>query len=63
MQQRLYKNGDLVDVSGEYLCTSCGNIVYFQAGERFRECNICFAGSSQGPEGYREGVEFWKLIS
>ncbi len=60
---RLYKNGEQVKFSGNYQCVSCGSFCYFNAGEMFRECDICFAGTEDGPDGYGIDSEFWRFVS
>lgn len=60
---QLYRKGDAVPVSGEYLCVPCGYVQYFAAGALFSECRACLAGTELGPEGYRENEqEFWQLL-
>jgi hypothetical protein len=61
--QTRYKKGDLVAVSGNYVCIPCGYVQYFTAGDRFIECLACLAGTPDGPIGYREDEEeFWELV-
>jgi hypothetical protein len=62
MSNKLYTNGDVVEITGKYLCLACGNILMFKKGEIFTECNSCFAGTAEGLAGYTEGVDFWKLM-
>lgn len=60
----LYKIGDTVPASGMYMCVPCGYAQEFQEGGRFTTCELCLAGTAEGPEGYREAeAEFWELIS
>jgi len=60
---QLFKKGNPVLVSGQYLCVPCGYVQYFAAGTRFTECFACLAGTAYGPEGYREGeAEFWQYL-
>lgn len=60
---RLYKKGDVVLLSGAYVCVPCGYVQHFNAGALFTECFACLAGTEFGPEGYREGEqEFWQCI-
>ncbi len=60
---QLYKKGDIVIRSGEYLCVPCGYIQYFEAGTFFTECLACLAGTEFGPEGYRVNEqEFWQWL-
>lgn len=58
-----FRKGDVVAVSGEYVCVPCGYTQRFAAGELFTECLACLAGTDLGPEGYRENEqEFWQLM-
>jgi hypothetical protein len=58
-----YKIGDIVPVSGAYLCIPCGYVQEFDKGTLFITCEACFAGTSNGPEGYQEvEAEFWELL-
>ncbi len=60
---RLFKKGDIVSISGRYLCVPCGFVQYFEAGGNFTECLACLAGTEYGPENYRENEqEFWELL-
>lgn len=60
---QLYKKGDVVPVSGSYVCVPCGYIQQFEAGSLFIECLACLAGTELGPEGFRENEqEFWQFI-
>lgn len=60
---QLFRKGEVVFVSGRYVCVPCGFIQYFEVGTRFTECYACLAGTAYGPEGYREGeAEFWQLL-
>lgn len=60
---QLFRKGDVVPVSGQYLCVPCGYVQRFEAGALFTECLACLAGTDLGPEGYREGEqEFWQFI-
>lgn len=60
---KLYKIGEAVPQSGMYVCVPCGYIQYFEAGTDFTTCLACFAGTKNGPEGYREDeAEFWQFI-
>ncbi len=59
----LYKNGEQVPTSGTYQCIACGNRAYFIKGDIFRDCEVCFAGTDDGPSGFdNTDKEFWKLI-
>lgn len=60
---QLHKIGDVVLQGGMYICVPCGYVQFFAAGELFRTCDACLAGTSDGPEGYREeAAEFWQLL-
>ncbi len=60
----LFAIGELVPVSGLYVCVPCGYTKQFTAGELFPTCDACLAGTEYGPEGYQEEeVEFWSLIA
>lgn len=59
----MYRKGDAVPLSGQYVCVPCGYVQYFEVGTAFSECFACLAGTVYGPEGYREGeAEFWQLL-
>ncbi len=59
----LYKIGDPVPESGDYVCVPCGYVQYFEAGVTFTTCEACYAGTDIGPEGYTEPeAEFWELV-
>ena len=60
---QLFKKGDLVLQSGQYVCVPCGYVQYFEAGTLFTECYACLAGTEFGPEGYRaDEQEFWQFL-
>lgn len=60
---RLHKIGDIVPISGLYVCVPCGYTQTFEAGGLFTTCEACLAGTEYGPEGYQnEEVEFWQYI-
>ena len=63
MADGLYKIGDLVLITGNYVCVPCGYVQFFKAGDIFITCEACYAGTDLGPEGYQEsGSEFWQFI-
>lgn len=63
MADSLYKIGDKVLASGNYLCVPCGYLQYFQEGEFFTTCEACYAGTDLGPEDFREpDAEFWQFV-
>lgn len=56
--------GDAVPETGLYLCVPCGFVEEFQAGDLFPTCRACYAGTSEGPEGYTEAhVDFWERFA
>jgi hypothetical protein len=60
----LYKIGNTAPVHGMYMCIPCGYVQEFQEGVLFTTCELCLAGTDEGPEGYKEAeTEFWELIS
>ncbi len=60
----LYKIGDIAPVHGMYMCIPCGYVQEFQQDALFTTCELCLAGTDEGPEGYKEAeTEFWELIS
>jgi hypothetical protein len=62
--KQLYKIGDTVVQSGNYVCVPCGFVQYFDAGEQFTTCIACFAGTDNGPEDYRTSeIEFWEFMN
>lgn len=62
--KELFAIGDMVSISGYYVCVPCGYIQYFEAGTVFLTCDACLAGTEYGPEGFTEsGAEFWSLIA
>lgn len=61
--EKLYKIGDEVPQSGQYLCVPCGYVQYFNEGDLFTTCDACLAGTPDGPEGYKQDeADFWQLI-
>jgi hypothetical protein len=56
----LYRWGQIVPESGEYLCRDCGYIDTFQAGQVFPVCEVCLAGDPEGPVEIQAG--FWEKI-
>ena len=61
--ETLYKIGDMIPQSGNYICVPCGYVQYFLMGEQFTTCDACLAGTNDGPEGYKETeAEFWQFI-
>lgn len=61
--EKLYKIGEVVPTHGMYMCVPCGYVQEFKAGELFVTCELCLAGTLDGPEEYQEtDVEFWHLL-
>ena len=59
----LYKIGDTVPEHGMYTCVPCGYVQEFFKGGLFTTCEVCLAGTDQGPEGYLDAeAEFWELM-
>jgi hypothetical protein len=52
--------GQVVPVTGEYLCKDCGYIEEFQAGDVFPICEVCQAGEPDGPSTPEMG--YWEQI-
>ena len=62
--KQLYKIDDLVPEHGMYMCVPCGYVQEFQKGAFFTTCELCLAGTDEGPDDYTKGeAEFWELIS
>lgn len=62
--KELFAIGDVVSISGYYVCVPCGYAQYFEAGTKFLTCDACLAGTEYGPDGYQEeNSEFWTLIT
>lgn len=61
--QVLYKIGDKAPEHGMYMCIPCGYVQEFLKDELFTTCELCLAGTDQGPEGYTDPEsEFWELL-
>lgn len=59
----LYKIGDVVPQHGMYMCIPCGYVQEFQVNDLFTTCELCLAGTDEGPDEYTEAeVEFWELL-
>ena len=43
-QTSLYKENDIVPITGKYKCIVCGSIFYFIINERFTICENCLQG-------------------
>lgn len=62
--KELFAIGDVVSISGYYVCVPCGYTQYFEAGTKLLTCDACLAGTEYGPEGYQEEhSEFWTLVT
>jgi hypothetical protein len=63
-EKSLFKIGDVVPESGEYICVPCGFVQRFEAGKQFTTCEACYAGTDIGPDGYTEpDAEFWEKLT
>ena len=61
--ETLYKINDVVPQQGMYLCVPCGFVQEFSAGTRFTTCELCLAGTPDGPEEFaHDEAEFWCLL-
>lgn len=61
--RRFYAIGDVVPQNGQYLCAPCGFIREFVQGGTFTTCEVCYAGTEKGWEGYTDPkVEFWEFL-
>jgi hypothetical protein len=47
--QNLYKWGQVVPETGDYLCIDCGYIGSFEVGDIFPVCEVCLSGEPAGP--------------
>ena len=56
----LWKWGQIVPETGEYLCVDCGFIDNFEAGAVFPVCEVCLSGEPAGPSGAEIG--FWERV-
>ena len=64
MEKINYKIGDVVPQSGMYICVPCGYAQHFEVGSTFTTCEACFAGTTDGPDGYQDSEnEFWQLLA
>ena len=60
---KLYKIGDIVPATGQYVCVPCGFVTDFTEGTAFTTCEACYAGTSIGPAGYEDpAAEFWQFV-
>lgn len=58
-----FRMGETVTKTGWYLCVPCGYLQEFSAGNTFTACEVCRAGTDDGPEGYTDKEsEFWEFI-
>ncbi|NJL96654.1 hypothetical protein HC766_06095 [Candidatus Gracilibacteria bacterium] len=55
-----WKFGQVVLVSGEYLCTNCGYIMDMNQNQLFPVCEVCLSGAPRGACSVREA--FWKKL-
>jgi len=59
-EEELYKVGQVVEKEGQYQCSVCGHVIELKAGDVFKICPVCQAGSEGGPKGPNEGV--WQYL-
>lgn len=59
-QGNMWKYGQIVQESGEYMCTDCGYIISLNRGDVFPSCEVCLSGDPEGPVGPEVG--FWEKI-
>lgn len=58
-----FRMGETVPKTGWYLCVPCGYLQEFSAGNTFTTCEVCQAGTNNGPKGYTDvESEFWEFI-
>lgn len=59
----LFKIGDVIPKTGQYLCVPCGFVQFFTEGALFTTCEACFAGTSNGPDSFTDAEdEFWQFV-
>ncbi len=56
----LWKFGQIVPSSGEYLCSDCGYIMTLEEGSIFPSCEVCLSGEPGGAS--ETDQEFWKKL-
>ncbi len=59
-EKDLYKWGQIVPETGDYLCVDCGYIATFAEGEIFPVCEVCLSGEPAGPTS-ADGA-YWEKI-
>ncbi len=59
----IFSVGEKVPFSGRYVCVPCGYTQYFEKGDMFTICEVCLAGTPDGPTGYESAdSEFWEYV-
>ena len=56
----LWKWGQIVKETREYMCVDCGFITTFTQGQLFPICEVCLSGDVDGPVGPSQG--YWQAI-
>jgi len=59
-ENNMYKWGQKVPHTGEFLCVDCGYIIELEEGKTFPICEVCLSGEPDGPSG-PEGA-FWESV-
>ncbi len=58
--RNLWRWGQIVQETGEYLCVDCGYILELEAGAVFPVCEVCLSGEPSGPATPETG--YWEKI-
>lgn len=56
-----YKWGQIVRVTGEYLCVDCGYIFELNEGDVFPICEVCLSGDITSPDS-KTDKGYWELV-
>ncbi len=56
----LWRVGQIVPKTGEYLCVDCGYIEELQEGSVFPVCEVCLSGDPEGPSLVEKG--YWEYL-
>lgn len=56
----LYKWGQRVPKTADYICVDCGYIEEFKEGSVFTVCEACLSGEFEGPSGPKVG--YWEMV-
>jgi hypothetical protein len=60
--KNLWRFGQKILVTGEYLCVDCGYIENFESGDLFPICEVCRSGDPAGPtDGTDQG--YWEILN